>query len=115
MGKLQFTSLLGPAVASFVLVLLAWMQSNSRMTDLKENMVQRFADSDRKLSDLRAEMNGRFESVDQQFNGVNRQFDRIDRQFDSMGQRMERLENDQKQFFTVTGKLDGRIDEIARR
>ncbi len=29
MSKLQFISLLSPAVGSFVLVLLAWMQSNS--------------------------------------------------------------------------------------
>ncbi len=87
MSKLQFITLLSPAVGSFVLVILAWMQANVRLADQKENTNLRFAELQRDM----------------------------DRQFDRMDARMDRIENDQKQFFNVTGKLDGRIDEIARR
>ncbi len=35
MSKLEFISLLSPAVGSFVLVMLAWMNLNSRLSDLQ--------------------------------------------------------------------------------
>ena len=90
MSKLQFISLLSPAIGSFVLVLLAWMQSNSRLSDLKDNM------------------NQRFEQVNQRFAAVDQQFDRMDA-------RLLRIESDQREFYGITRKLEGRIDEISRR
>ena len=48
-------------------------------------------------------------------NDVNRQFDRMDQQFKRVDERLKLIESDQKQFFTVTGKLDGRIDELSRK
>jgi septal ring factor EnvC (AmiA/AmiB activator) len=97
MSKLQFISLLSPAVGSFVLVLLAWMQSNSRLADLKENMNQRFA-----------EVNQRFAQVDQRFERVDKQFDRMDAQ-------LLRIENDQREFYGITRKLEGRVDELSKK
>lgn len=46
---------------------------------------------------------------------VDRRFEGIDRQFDRMDRRLILIENDQRQFFTITGKLDGRIDELHRK
>lgn len=37
------------------------------------------------------------------------------RQFDEVSRRLGLIEGDQKQFFTVTGKLDGRIEELSRK
>ena len=104
MSKLQFITLLSPAIGSFVLVLLAWMQSNSRLADLKENMNQRFE-----------QMTQRFEQVDQWFEQVTQRFAAVDRQFDRMDARLLRIENDQREFYGITRKLEGRIDEISRR
>ncbi len=70
MSKLQFISLLAPSVGSFVLVILAWLHSNGRLTDLKESM--------------------------------NRQFDAVDRRFGEINRRLELIEREQKEFFTVT-------------
>ena len=39
----------------------------------------------------------------------------INKQFDRMDRRLTLIETDQKQFFTISGKLDGRIDELSRR
>ncbi len=39
----------------------------------------------------------------------------MNRQFDGVNSRLTRIEDYQKQFFTVTGKLDGRIEELSRR
>ena len=46
---------------------------------------------------------------------VDRRFDVVDRQFDRMDRRLTLIEGDQKQFFAITGRLDGRIDELHRK
>ena len=76
MTNLQFISLLSTAIGSFVLVILAWLNQNQR------------------LSEFRADVN---------------------RQFDKMDVRLDLIENDQKEFFTVTGRLDGRIEQLSRK
>ena len=89
MTNLQFISLLSTAIGSFVLVILAWINQNQRSTD------------------LRADVNRQFDEVNRRFGDVNRQFEEVSR-------RLSLIENDQKQFFAVTGKLDGRIDQLSR-
>lgn len=86
MTNLQFISLLSTAIGSFVLVLLAWINQNQRSTD------------------LRADVNRRLDEVERNSN----------RQFDEVNRRLTLIEGDQKQFFAVTGKLDGRIDQLSR-
>lgn len=93
MTNLQFISLLSTAIGSFVLVILAWINQNQRSTD------------------LRADVNRRFDEVER---NTNRQFHEVNRQFDEVNRRLTLIEGDQKQFFTVTGKLDGRIDQLSR-
>ncbi len=41
-------------------------------------------------------------------------FDKVNRQFYEVNRRLSLIGVDQKQFYTVTGKLDGRLDEIAK-
>ena len=75
MTNVQFVTLLSTAIGSFVLVILAWLNQNQRLGDLREDM--------------------------------NRQFNRMD-------QRLASIEADQKEFFTITGRLDGRIEQLSR-
>ena len=56
MTKLQFISLLVPAVGSVVLVLLAWLHQNQRFSDLRADMRTQFAGSDRRLDRIEAQM-----------------------------------------------------------
>lgn len=58
----------------------------------------------REVTSLKEDMNKQFERSKED---MNKQFERVDR-------RLTLIENDQKQFFQVTGKLDGRIDELSR-
>lgn len=105
MTRLQFIALLTPSVGSFVLVVLAWMHSNSRLSDLKESM-------DRRFTSMGESMKSQFADVDRRFHDM---AENMNRRFDEVNRRLELIEKDQKDFFTVTGKLDGRIDELSRR
>ncbi len=93
MTNLQFISLLSTAIGSFVLVILAWINQNQRSTD------------------LRADVNRRFDEVER---NTDRKFDEVNRQFDEVNRRLTLIKGNQKQFFAVTGKLDGRIDQLSR-
>ena len=77
---------LGVAIPS-LLIVLSLIQTNARLTDLKENLTQRLDD------------------------GITR----IEQRLSRIEQRLDLVESDHKQFFSVTGKMEGRIDELARR
>ncbi len=83
------------APATLLIAILAGIWLNRRdYTVLKTNMDEKFADA-------KAE--------------TNRRFDEVSRRFDEVNRRLGLIETDQKQFYAVTGKLDGRLDEIAKR
>ncbi len=67
------------------------------------------------VKELRAEMRARFDRVDAQFDRVDAQFDRVDARFDQVDARFNRVDADLRQFYAVTGKLEGRVDEISKR
>ena len=127
MSRLQFLALLSPSVGTFVLVILAWMHSNLRLNDLRESTNTRFGDVDRQFGAARADVNRQFSDLRAETNrqfgemraDTNRQFGELradmNRQFDETNRRLGLIESDQKQFYAVTGKLDGRIDEISRK
>ncbi len=73
-----------------LLVLLGWMQTNYRFSDLKENMNQRFS------------------QVDQRFSQVDQRFSQVEA-------RLPRLEADYREFYGMEKKLEGRVDELSRR
>lgn len=60
------------------------------------------------LGDLRAELNERFNRVDQRF-------DQMDQRFDRMDERLDRTDADLRQFYHLSGKLEGRVDSIEKR
>ncbi len=43
------------------------------------------------------------------------QFDSMSKRIDHVERRLELIEGDQKQFFTITGRLDGRIDQLSKK
>jgi hypothetical protein len=53
------------------------------------------------LSELRAEINERFNKVDQRF--------------DKVDDRLDRTDADLRQFYHLAGKLEGRVDSIEKR
>ncbi len=97
MTNVQFISLLSTAIGSFVLVILAWINQNQRSTDLR-------ADVNRQFDEVKRDVSHRFDEAKRS----------TDRQFDEVNRRLTLIQGDQKQFFTVTGKLDGRIDQLSR-
>lgn len=97
MSRLETLALLTSSIGSigsFVLVTLAWIHSNSRVT----NMNSKF---DGKFNDLK-------DDIHRQFTDVNRQFGEVNR-------RLGLIETDLKQFYGITQKLEGRVDEISRK
>ncbi len=87
----------GPALLIVFSVFLGILLNRREVTSLKEDMNKQFERS-------KEDMNKQFQSSKED---MNKQFERVDR-------RLTLIENDQKQFFQVTGKMDGRIDELSR-
>ncbi len=123
MDKLQFVALITTAASSFVLVLLSWMQSNvrlSRVEALLDTAVQRQAtdmkdvrsqitEVDKKqssaVSGLRSEMQALFAEADA----------RRSAEMKEVRDRLTTIDNHLMTFYTVTGRLEGRIDELSRK
>ena len=83
MNQLQFIALITTAASSFVLVILAWLQSNvrtSRVESLLDTVAQRQAADMKEIRD-----------------------------------RLTTIDNHLMTFYTVTGRLEGRIDELSRK
>ena len=64
---------------------------------------------------LRAEMNHNFDRVDERFKRVDEHFMRVDERFGHVEERFTKVDYALMQFFTIAGKQEGRIDEIAKR
>lgn len=90
MTNLQFYLLLSPAIGSFVLVILAWLHQNSRLTDLRQD-------------------------TDRRFDDVTRRFDDATRRFDGVDARLSALAADYRTFYGMEQKLEGRVEELSRR
>ncbi len=94
MNKLQFISLIITAASSFVLVVLAWMQSNVRMSRIEnmlDTVVSRQAADNKEIRDsVAADMK-------------------------EIRERLSTIDNHLMTFYTITGRLEGRIDEVSRR
>ncbi len=60
------------------------------------------------VKELRAEIRALSDRVDTRF-------DRVDARFDQVDARFNRVDADLRQFYAVTGKLEGRVDEISKK
>ena len=101
MNKLQFVSIMVTVASSFVLVVLAWMQSNvcmSRIEALIDSvMVRQSSDNKEMRSDL--------QQVQHSFAADMKE----------VRDRLTTIANHLMTFYTITGRLEGRIDELSRR
>lgn len=83
MSKLQFLSLLTPLAGSIVLVILAWMQSNVRLSRVESSFDAAVQKQSADMREVRDSLNA--------------------------------IQNHLMTFYTVTGKLEGRIEELSRK
>jgi chaperonin cofactor prefoldin len=54
-------------------------------------------------------------TVDQRFDKVDERLDRMDKRFDKVDDRLDRIDADLRQFYHLSGKLEGRVDAIEKR
>lgn len=109
MTRLQFIALLTPAVGSFVLVILAWLHQNQRLTDLRSDTNRQFgefrSDTNRQFSEFRSDTNRQFSELRSDTN----------RQFDDVKKTLATLTSDYHNFYGLEQKLEGRVDELSKR
>ena len=104
MTNTQFYLLLSPAIGSLVLVVLAWIHQNQRISDLR-------ADTNRQFDNVQRQ----FENVQRQFENVQRQFDDVNRQLHEVRGSLNTLSSDYHNFYGMEQKLEGRVDELSKR
>ncbi len=46
---------------------------------------------------------------------MNQRFGAVDKQFDRMDARLLRIEHDQREFYGIARKLEGRVDELSKK
>ncbi len=99
-----------------VLAILAGILFNrSDVKDLRAEMRARFDRVDEDFDRVDARVMALSDRVDSRFNRVDARFDRVDARFDQVDARFNRVDVDLRQFYAVTGKLEGRIDEISKK
>jgi DNA anti-recombination protein RmuC len=64
------------------------------------------------FKDLRSEMNARFNQID---GSVEDRFNKVDDRFNKIEDRLAGIDADLRQFYHLTGKLEGRVDAIEKR
>ncbi len=94
MNKLQFVSIMVTVASSFVLVVLAWMQSNVRMSRLKTMLDSSITRQSADMKEVRENRTSDMKEI---------------------RDRLTTIDNHLMTFYTVTGKLEGSIDELSRR
>ncbi len=87
MTNLQFYSLLTVAIGSLITVILAWIYSNARTARLELTTDANFRDLNTKVDTVSRDLNSKYET----------------------------MSHDLREFYRSTGKLEGRVEEIAKR
>ena len=64
--------------------------------------------NNRLLSEFKADIHKRFDSVDKRFDRVETRLDRMDARFD-------RVDSDMREFFKTTTRLESRVDVLERK
>ncbi len=108
MTNLQFLSLLMPAIGSLVLVMLAWLNQNSRVTDLRGEMY-------RGLDQLGKQVGARFDAVDVRLDAIDRRLDHVDARLDKVEGHLSRIDQDLRSFHGTDKELEGRVNELSAR
>ena len=82
MGNVQAVAVLASSVGSFVLVILAWMFSNARLSRLETHLDAASAKHSADMAEIRSGLS--------------------------------QIDNHLMTFYTVTGKVEGRLEELSR-
>ncbi len=109
-------------IPTFV-VLLGILLSERRSTELAKRIdgVEAKIDGvearlDQRIDSLEAKLDQRIDGVEAKIDGVEA---RLDQRIDSLEAKFDRrfdiLTHDLQEFYRVTGRLEGRVDEIAKR
>ncbi len=77
-----------------ILVILSWLQQDKRLARLEST-----------IDKMDSRIDGRLDRLDS----------RIDHLDGRIEARLNTIEHDLRQFYSVTGELKGRVDELARR
>ena len=93
MTTLQFISVLSASVGSFVLVILAWINQNQRLTEFRDETNRNFDRVDRRVSGLEDQINQRISGLEERMN------QRISGLEERMDKRLWLIEAAQKEFF----------------
>ena len=80
-----------------ILVILSWLQQDKRLARV-ESVVDR--------------LDSRIDRLDGRIDRLDGRIDHLDSRIDA---RLNTIEHDLRQFYSVTGELKGRVDELARR
>lgn len=69
----------------------------------RELMLQGFETSSRRIEEMRADMNKRFEQVDKRFEQVEKRFEQVDKRFEQVDKRFEQID---KHLTIITNRMD---------
>ena len=86
----------------------SFRETDKRLADLKEEMDKRFEAMDKRFAEMREETNKRFEAMDKRFEAMDKRLDRIETQQKSFEERTE------KRFDSLERKMDHLIDAIGK-
>ncbi|MBF0341407.1 MAG: hypothetical protein HQL95_10670 [Magnetococcales bacterium] len=78
----------------------------------RELMLQGFEMTDKRIDQMRDEMNRRFEQVDKRFEQVDKRLDQVDKRLDQIDKRFDQVD---KQFERLEKNLNERFMEVTRR
>ncbi len=83
-----------------ILVILSWMQSNARLAWVESGI-------DR--------LDGRIDKLNERMDKFSERLDTLGERIDKLNDRVTSIEGDLRTFYGVTGKLEGRVEELSRR
>jgi hypothetical protein len=81
-----------------LLILIGWLQTNVRLSDLKAEVATTKSDLKLEIATTKTDLSKRIEEI------------RSD-----LGGRIARLELDYREFYGMEKKLEGRVDELSRK
>ncbi len=93
MSNAQFAALIVSSAGSFVLVILAWIYSNTRLSRLEAMLDNSNAKHESAIVSVRTNHDAHMAEI---------------------RNRLASMDNHLMTFYTITGKLEGRVEELSR-
>jgi tetrahydromethanopterin S-methyltransferase subunit G len=103
MGREILIATISTAVP-FITILIGMLMNNKR-----------FDAMDKRFDAVEKRVEHRFELVDRRFEAVDRRFDAVDRRFDAMDAHLSRIDADLRQFYHLTGVMEGKVGLLEKK